>query len=233
MILSCIIIEDEPLANEKLENFIAKVPFLCLNASFDNAMDGLKYIKEKKVDLLFLDIQMEQLTGIQLLESLSKKPYVIITSAYSNYALKGYELQVFDYLLKPFSFERFLTAVNKVYDDIQQKNIVVEQSNIFVKTEYRIENIPVNKILYIEGMQGYLRIVLTDKKIMTKQGFKSLLGQLPHSMFIQVHKSWVVAISKIESVERNRIKIGDKLIPIGDTFKEGFYSLIQNFNNQA
>jgi len=233
MILSCIIIEDEPLATEKLESFIAKVPFLNLAASFDNALDGLKYLKEKPVDLLFLDIQMEQITGIQLLETLSKKPYVIITSAYSNYALKGYELQVFDYLLKPFPFERFLIAVNKVYDDLSQKHVNTEQINIFVKTEYRIENISVDNILYIEGMQGYLRIVLADKKIMTKQSFISLLGQLPKNKFIQVHKSWVVAVSKIESIERNRIKISEKFIPIGDTYKEAFYSQIQNLNNQV
>jgi two-component system, LytTR family, response regulator len=228
MSLSCIIIEDEPLATEKLESFIAKVPFLNLNASFDNALDGLQFLKNNPVDILFLDIQMEQLTGIQLLESLSKKPYVIITSAYSNYALKGYELQVFDYLLKPYPFERFLAAVNKVYDDIQLKRRDNRQANIFVKTEYRIENLPVDEILYIEGMQGYLRIVLYDKKIMTKQSFKTLLGQLPQSKFIQVHKSWVVSISKIESIERNRIKIAGKFIPIGDTYKDGFYSVIGN-----
>jgi two-component system, LytTR family, response regulator len=157
---------------------------------------------------------------------LSKKPYVIITSAYSEYALKGYELQVFDYLLKPYSFERFLAAVNKVFDDFQLKKFDNDKPNIFIKTEYRIENIPVDEVLYIEGMQGYLRVVLPDKKIMTKQSFKSLLIQLPQNKFIQVHKSWVVAISKIESVERSRIRIKDKYIPIGDTFKDKFYTTI-------
>jgi two-component system, LytTR family, response regulator len=228
MSLSCIIIEDEPLATEKLESFITKVPFLNLQASFDNALDGLQFLKNNTVDILFLDIQMEQLTGIQLLESLSKKPYVIITSAYSNYALKGYELQVFDYLLKPFPFERFLAAVNKVYDDVQLKHCNNGQSNIFVKTEYRIENLPLDEILYIEGMQGYLRIVLPNKKIMTKQSFKALLSQLPQNKFIQVHKSWAVAISKIESVERGRIKIANKLIPIGDSYRDVFFTKIAN-----
>lgn len=227
MNLTCIIIEDEPPATAKLQGFIAKVPFLSLLASFGNALDGLQFIKTNSVDILFLDIQMEQLTGIQLLETISLKPYVIITTAYADYALKGYELRVFDYLLKPYPFERFLDAVNKVYDDaLSRQNNRETESHIFVKTEYRLENIPIDKILWIEGMREYLQIVLPDKKIMTKLNFKSILEQLPDNKFIQVHKSWVVSISKIESVERNRIKIGNKLIPIGETFKDSFYSRV-------
>jgi two-component system, LytTR family, response regulator len=229
MKLSCIIIEDEPLATQKLAGFINRIPFLEFMSAFENALDGLQYLKSNAVDILFLDIQMEQLTGIQLLETMSVKPYVIITSAYADYALQGYELRVFDYLLKPFSFERFLAAVNKVYDDIQLKqNNAKTESHIFVKTEYRIENIPINDILYIEGMQGYLRIVLPCKKIMTKQSFKAILEQLPDNQFVQVHKSWVVSVSKIESIERNRIKIDNALIPIGDTYRDKFFALIKS-----
>jgi two-component system, LytTR family, response regulator len=225
MKISCIIIEDEPLATEKLENVISQVSFLDRVASFNNAIDGLHFLKQHKVDILFLDIQMEQLTGIQLLESFQIKPYVIITTAYAEFALKGYELQVFDYLLKPFSFERFLQAVNKVLDNIQSKQITKENiSHIFIKTEYRLEQIAINDILFIEGMQGYLRVHLNNRKIMTKQSFKTLLDMLPHNTFIQVHKSWAVSIPKIESIERNRIKIAGKLIPIGDAFKNAFYS---------
>jgi two-component system, LytTR family, response regulator len=228
MRLSCIIVEDEPLAHDKLKDFIQRVPFLELVSAFENAMDALCFLKDQSVDLIFLDIQMEQLTGIQLLETLQVKPYVIITSAFTDYALKGYELKVFDYLLKPYSFNRFLAAVNKVFDDARQKQPAAKVvSHLFVKTEYRVENITVDDILYIEGMQGYLRIVLSGKKIMTKQSFKTLLLQLPCSEFVQVHKSWVVNITKIESVERNRIKINDRLIPIGDTFKDQFYKAIQ------
>jgi len=230
MKLKCVIIEDEPLAAEKLEGFIAQVPFLELAAVFDNALEGLSYIKNAPVDILFLDIQMERLTGIQLLETLNHKPNVIITTAYSEYAIKGFELQVSDYLLKPYPFERFLIAVNKIYDDIISKQSNELQTHIFVKTEYRIENIPVNEILYVEGMQNYLQIVLHGKKIMTKQSFKSLLQQLPRGLFIQVHKSWVVAIAHIESVERNRIKIAGEMIPIGDTFRDAFYSAIKTIN---
>lgn len=228
MKLTCIIIEDEPLAIEKLDDFIKRVPFLELTACFENALDGLHFLKSDTADIVFLDIQMDQLTGIQLLETLSVKPYIIITSAYAEYALKGYELHVFDYLLKPYSFERFLASVNKVYDDARSKNNREKQdSHIFVKTEYRIENIALDDILYIEGMQGYLRIYLTDKKIMTKQGFKSIMELLPGNKFVQVHKSWIVSVTKIESIERNRIKIRKQLIPIGDTYKEKFYELIR------
>lgn len=227
MRLTCIIVEDEPPAFEKLKDFIGRVPFLELANGFENALDALHYLQEHRVDLMFLDIQMEHLTGIQMLESMPEKPYVIITSAYSDYALKGYELQVFDYLLKPYSFERFLAAVNKVCEDANRKNpSAMPLTHIFIKTEYRVENVSIDEILYIEGMQAYLRVVLPCKKIMTKQSFRSLLSQLPEDVFIQVHKSWAVNIRKIESIERNRIKIGGQFIPIGDTFKEGFHKKI-------
>jgi two-component system, LytTR family, response regulator len=227
MNLSCAIIEDEPPAMDKLKGFISKVPFLSLLASFGNALEGLQFLKTNTVDILFLDIQMEHLTGIQLLETISQKPFVILTTAYAEYALKGYELHVFDYLLKPYSFERFLSSVNKIVDDTLSRQVQAEiRTHIFVKTEHRLENIRVDQILWIEGMREYLQIVLADKKIMTKQSFKSLLDQLPDKMFIQVHKSWVISKSKIESVERNRIKIGNKLIPIGDTYRDNFFGKI-------
>jgi two-component system, LytTR family, response regulator len=229
MMLSCIIVEDEPLAFEKLEGFVKRVPFLRLVSGFENAMGALHFLKDNNIDLVFLDIQMEQLTGNQMLETMQIKPYIIITSAYAEYALKGYELQVFDYLLKPYSFDRFLAAVNKVYDNAQQKQINGKSgSHIFVKTEYRIENVAVEEILYIEGMQGYLRIVLPNKKIMTKQSFNAIIEQLPGNKFVQVHKSWVVNIAKIETIERNRIKIANQLIPVGDTYKDRFYKMINS-----
>jgi DNA-binding LytR/AlgR family response regulator len=227
MKLTCIIVEDEPPAFEKLKDFVGRVPFLELACGFENAMEALHFLKENPVDLVFLDIQMERLTGIQMLEIMPVKPYIIITSAYAGYALKGYELQVFDYLLKPYSFERFLSAVNRVYDDARNKHHGAQApSQLFVKTEYRFENVTVDDILYIQGMQAYLRIVLPGKKIMTKQSFKGLLSLLPAGRFVQVHKSWVVNIGRIESVERNRIKIGDQHIPVGDSFKEAFHRLI-------
>ncbi len=229
MILSCIIVEDEPLASEKLKDFIGRVPFLELTASFENAMDALHFLKDNIVEIVFLDIQMEQLTGIQMLETIQIKPHIIITSAFAEYALKGYELQVFDYLLKPFSFDRFVTAVNKVCVDVQQKHPLVKKGpHIFIKTEYRVENVNIDDILYIEGMQGYLSVVLPGKKIITKQSFKTISMNLPKNEFVQVHKSWLVNITKIKSIERNRITIADQLIPIGDTYKDKFYQLINS-----
>lgn len=225
---SCIIIEDEPLAIEKLQGFIKKIPSLEFVQSFSNGIDGMHYLQNNKVDIVFLDIQMEQITGIQMLETINIKPYVIITSAYAEYALKGYELNVFDYLLKPFGFDRFLKSVNKVIEDIGHKDSSREENetHFFVKSEYRLENICINDILYIEGMKEYLRIVLPDKKVMTKMSFKKLFELLPEKQFIQVHKSWVVALNKIERIENNQILINETSVPIGKTFKNRFSKLI-------
>lgn len=222
MKLSCIIIEDEPLATEKLEGFIRKTPALELLASIDNAIDGLQYIQNNFVDIVFLDIQMDELTGIEMLEILTHKPYIIITSAYAEYALKGYELNVFDYLLKPFGYDRFMKSIAKVQDDKNKKTNAntPEQNHIFVKTEYRQERIVTNNILYIEGMKEYLRIVTPEKKVMTKLSFKELLKQLPETTFLQIHKSWVINIAKIDSIERMRILIANKTIPIGKVYSE-------------
>ena len=231
MTLKCIIIEDEPLAAEKLEVFIKKVPFLELKESFRSSVQGLQYLKENTLDLIFLDIQMDSLTGIELLEGLSKKPSVIFTTAYQEFALQGYELRVSDYLLKPFSFARFLKAVDKVYDEHSLRIHTVELTHdcIFVKTEYRIEKVHIQTILYIEGMSDYLRIHTTDnKKIMSLQTFKSFEAVLPKNNFIRVHKSFLIAVDKIVNIERLRVKIGDKLIPISNTYKSDFFALIES-----
>lgn len=229
MNLDCIIIEDEPLAAEKLEKSVAKVSFITLKASFRNSLDGLYYLKEHSVDLLFLDIQMDGLTGIELLESLDNKPSVILTTAYQEYALKGYELNVSDYLLKPYSFARFLKAVNKVHDELSNKsNTISDNKSIFVKTEYRIEKVAIDSILYIEGMSDYLQIhLIGGKKIMCLQKFSAFEDTLTNNQLIRVHKSFMIAIEKIEAIERLRIKIGNRLIPISNTYKERFFELIQ------
>ena len=225
---SCIIIEDEPLALEKTKDFVNKVPFLNLSATFDNALTGLTYLNNNKVDLLFLDINMDELSGIELLESSKIASQVIITTAYQEYALKGYELQITDYLLKPFTFNRFLQAVNKAQKNLSQKITDKQVDFIFVKTENRLEKIMLNDILYIEGMRDYQRIHTTNKKIMTLQGFNELEQMIPSHLVFRVHKSFMVAINKIESIERSRIKIADQLIPVSDTYKEAFLQLINN-----
>jgi len=225
MIINCIIIEDEPLAMERIKSFVLKVPGLNLLACFDNAIAAVSFIKANKTDLLFLDIQMDGFTGIQLLESLQKRPEVIITTAFDQYALKGFDLNVTDYLLKPFTFERFMQAVTRVYDRLIPAES--DKEIIFVKTEYRLEKITLNDILFIEGMRDYRCIRMLNKSIMTLQTFSELEQELPTAKFCRVHKSYIVAIDKIEHVERDRIRIGNELIPVSDTFKEGFYKRIK------
>ena len=225
---TCIIIEDEPLALEKTKDFVNKVPFLNLIATFDNALNGLTYLNNNKVDVLFLDINMDELSGIELLESSKINSQVIITTAYQEYALKGYELHITDYLLKPFTFNRFLQAVNKAQENLNQRFSEKQLDFIFVKTENRLEKIMISDIFYIEGMRDYLRIHTSNKKIMTLQNFNELEQLIPTHMVCRVHKSYMVAINKIESIERSRIKIADQIIPVSETYKEAFLQLINS-----
>ncbi len=179
---SSIIIEDEPLALERTKDFVNKIPFLDLCATFDNALDGLGYLKSNEVDVLFLDIKMDELSGVELLESSNIDSQVIITTAYQEYALKGYELNITDDLLKPFTFNRFLQAVNKAQENLRQQVPDTSPDFIFVKTENRLEKIALDDILYIEGMRDYRRIHTVDKKIMTLQNFKELEQVIPSNL---------------------------------------------------
>ena len=231
MVINCIAIDDEPLALSKLEGFIEKVPELKLIRTFDNAVEAIGWLKLNRTDLIFLDIQMVQLTGIQFLEVADPHSEVIITSAFEQYALKGFELSVSDYLLKPYSFQRFTRAVSKVIEHFAMKHNEVNSSKkesfMFVKTEYRLERVDLDSILYIEGMKDYLRIVCLNKKIMTLQNFAQIEKMLPVKGFCRVHKSFIIAIDKIESIERGVIRIGGQRIPVSNTYKENFYSLIK------
>ena len=224
----CIIIEDEPLALERTKNFVSKIPFLRLDALFDNSLEGLSYLKNNKVDILFLDINMDELSGIELLESTKIQSQVIITTAYQEYALKGYELNITDYLLKPFTFSRLLQAVNKAQENLAKKTTTSTVEYIFVKTENRLEKIIINDILYIEGMRDYRRIHTLNKKIMTLQNFSELEQMLPQNLICRVHKSYMVALNKIDSIERSRINISNQIIPISDTYKDIFNYLINS-----
>jgi len=232
MEIKCVVIDDEPLAISKLESFIARVPGLNLLKTFDSGLEAMSWLKENPPDLIFLDIQMEQLTGIQFLEVTDLNTRIIITSAYNEYAIKGFELNVTDYLLKPFSFQRFIKAVDKVmqyYSDRKEaiKTNVNDSRFLFVKTEYRYERIDIEDILYIEGMKDYLRIICSDKKIMTLQSFSKIEESLPANKFCRVHKSYMIALDKIRSVERGVVIIADKRIPVSNTFKESFYNKIK------
>ncbi|MDL5512937.1 LytTR family DNA-binding domain-containing protein [Arenibacter sp. M-2] len=223
--INCIIIEDEPLALERTKSYVSNVPYLNLLNSFNNGIDAIAFINNNKIDLIFLDIEMDGLSGIELLDALIKPPKVIITTAYEKYAIKGYELNISDYLLKPFSFPRFLQAVKKVGYETRQ-NILDKKNHLFVKTEYRLEKIAFSDILFIEGMRDYRNIQTMDKKILTLETFTELEKILPKDRFCRVHKSFMVSIDKIEFVERSRIKINDKRIPISETYKNEFFDLI-------
>jgi two-component system LytT family response regulator len=223
---SCIIIEDEPLAMERTRTFITKVPFLELRGEFDNALNALTFLKENSIDILFLDINMDELSGIELLETSAISSQVIITTAYQEYALKGYELKVADYLLKPFTFARFMQAVTKVQEGLSKQTPKKDPEFIFVKTENRLEKVMLDDILYIEGMRDYRRIHTATKKIMTLQNFGEFEQIIPPHIVCRVHKSYMVALKKIESIERSRIKIASELIPVSETYHEQFYRLI-------
>ncbi len=224
----CIAVDDEPLALEKIASFIERMPTLKLEATFDRPVEALAYLSSHKVDMLFLDIQMEKMTGLDLLAALPNHPQVILTTAYSEYALKGYEFEVTDYLLKPYSFERFAQAVNKATKRIQEKISVVETTPdfIFVKSDYRLVKVMLSDILYIEGMRDYRCIHTSTGKILTDQTFGSFEEQLPTSQFSRIHKSFMVSLSKIESIEKHRVKIGKELLPVSESYREPFYKKI-------
>ncbi|MBN2571322.1 MAG: response regulator transcription factor [Ignavibacteriales bacterium] len=236
MKIKCIIIEDEKLAADKLSGYIEKILVLELVSVFKDGISAINYLKSTWVDLVFLDIEMKNFNGIQFLNTLQVKPAVIITSAYEKYALTGYEFSVVDYLLKPYTLERFLQAADKAINQKELKEkaknyeLIATQSNeyIFVKSENRIEKVVLNDILFIEGMKDYLRIHTTTRKIMTLQSFNGILKYLPLNNFIRVHNSYIVSIKMIESIERNRIKIGDNIIPVSDKYRDTFFDSIQS-----
>jgi DNA-binding LytR/AlgR family response regulator len=225
MKIKCIIVEDEPLALERIKNYAERLGLQLLE-SFDNGLAALEYLKSNTVDLIFLDINMAELSGIQLLETRLISSEVIITTAYPEYALKGYDLKVADYLLKPYTFERFIQAVERVSQMLVKTATTPEMKFFFVKTEYRLEKIMLDEVLFIEGMRDYRRIVTTTKKIMTLQTFKELEELLPPARICRVHKSFMVSIGKIQSVEKDLVKIGAVDIPVSATYKTAFYDLI-------
>lgn len=237
MKLKCIAIDDEPLALNQMQDFIEKIEFLELIGCFKSGLTAIDFMKLNHVDLLFLDIQMDDLTGIQLLESLKNKPKVILTTAYDQYALKGYELDVSDYLLKPISFERFVKAVNKVYDqcceskklqlDRNDNSTSTAQEFIFVKADYRLQKINLNDILYVEGMKDYLKIFIGNKKVITHMSMKRMEEILPDNRFVRIHKSYLVSIEKVDSICKNNIYIQENVIPIGEYYKKAFFDFLE------
>ncbi|MBS1795501.1 MAG: response regulator transcription factor [Acidobacteria bacterium] len=227
MKIDCIIVEDEPLALERTREYVEKLSFLFLRATFDNALDALAFLRETSVDLIFLDINLGEFSGIQLLETAAVSAQVILTTAYGEYALRGYELKVADYLLKPFTFERFVRAVDRAASLLPKKKPAAPPRKfIFVKTENRLEKIVLRELLYIEGMRDYRRIQTVNKSVMTLQTFAEFERQLPPAVLCRVHKSFMVAPDRIDSIEKDRIRVGDRTIPISETYKARFFRLI-------
>jgi DNA-binding LytR/AlgR family response regulator len=225
--MKCIIIDDEPLAREGIEKYVAKIDFLENVGVFESALAAQNSIQTEKIDLMFLDISMPYLTGIDFLKSLKNPPLVIFQTAYPNFALEGYQLDIIDYLVKPITFERFHKAVSKAYDYWQLKNKPQSTDNqlitndfIFIKCDKRYEKVMLNEILYVEAMQNYSLVYTAHQKLMTLQPLKSFEDTLPTSQFMRVQKSFVVNLNKIESIMGNEIKVGNKMISVGRPQKE-------------
>jgi len=211
---------------ERAKTFVAKLPYLHLLQSFENGADALIFLQNNAVDLVLLDINIGELNGMQLLEAGKPGCEIIIITAHHEYALKGFELNVTDYLLKPFTFDRFLQAVERAQGNLQKKVPVMESRFIFIKTAYRLEKVMLDDIRYIEGMRDYRKIYTAGKPIMTLQTFKEFEDVIQPNIICRVHKSFMVAIDKIEAVEKDRIKIKDTFIPVSETYKKSFFRII-------
>jgi DNA-binding LytR/AlgR family response regulator len=223
MQLNCLIVDDEPVARKGLEEYVREVEFLNLVGLSENAMKATGMMSQHPIDLLFLDIQMPKLTGIELLKTIKNPPLVIITTAYSEYALEGYALDVVDYLMKPITFERFLKAAQKAFDLHQLKKSGQEkvgEDHFFVKCDSKFEKVFFNEVTYIEGLQNYAVIHTLSKKLITYITMTSLEHQLPKEQFMKVHKSYIVSIPQVKAIEANEILIGQARIPISRNLKD-------------
>jgi two-component system, LytTR family, response regulator len=231
---TCLIVEDEPLARNLLTEYVKKVSFLNLVQACSNPMEALDVLRTNTIDILFLDIQMPEITGITLLKILQKKPMVILTTAYSEYALESYELDVVDYLLKPITFDRFLKAVDKASQRISAPSPTnIERplgesvpNFVFVKDGTKLVKINFDDILYVEGLKDYVTIHTKTQKVVTLQRLKSLELQLPTDKFIRIHHSFIIALKAIEVVHKGEVQIGSAMIPISDSYKKAFKDLI-------
>jgi len=221
--LSCITIDDEPIARKGLKEYIHDVEFLHLEGEFDNAMKAMDILASQKIDLIFLDIQMPKITGLEFLKSLSNPPLVIFTTAYPQYAVDGFELNAVDYLLKPFSFERFWKSVLKAKLIVESNKQLIPTSGedyFFIKSDNRLVKIFFRDILFVEALQNYVAIHTKEKKHITYLTFKSVEEHLPADQFLKIHKSYIISFSKIDSIEGNEVKIGAHSLPISRTSRD-------------
>lgn len=234
--MTCIAIDDEPKALDILELFISKISFLELHGKFRDPIQGMDFIIKDKPDLIFLDINMPELSGLQLLKTLANPPLVILTTAYSEHALTGYELNIVDYLLKPFEFERFLKAVMKSKELFElkkesqrlwKKPLRRHEDVIYLKSGIKTFRVKTDSILYIEGMGNYVTFYFPDKKIITYMSFQEAFNLLPEDIFYRIHKSYIVSLKHIDVIENHRVLIRNNSIPIGQTYRENFKKVIR------
>jgi DNA-binding LytR/AlgR family response regulator len=231
--INCVAVDDEPLALEILKKFCSHTTGMQMVETFTNPFAAATYLNNNKADLLFLDIQMPELNGIQLYKSLKQPPPVIFTTAFSEYAVEGFNLDALDYLLKPIEYARFIKAVNKATEYIkhQQSAQNVRQDDfIFLKSEYQLVKIEFNDILYFEALDDYVKVITTKsvKPVLSLLSMKALLEKLPASKFVRVHRSYIVPLSRIENVRNKRIKIGEKYIPVGDSYSNSFFEALNS-----
>ena len=231
MAFKCIIVDDEPPATRILENYIGKVNFLEKEGVFNDSLKALEFLNSQSVDVIFLDIQMPQLTGLQLSKIISKNIKVIFTTAYPDFALEGFELNAVDYLLKPISFERFYQAVSKLNSELKSETVIASNSPdfIFIKTDgkNKFQKVFLSDILYVESLQNYVCIHTSKQQIITHSSLKNVIESLPSTDFIQIHKSYVVSLQHIESTDNFSVFVNGKELPIGATFKDAFFDKIE------
>lgn len=224
MTLNCIIIDDEPLAAELLASYARKTLFLNLIGVFNSAVEGIKVIRENRVDLIFLDIQMSELSGLEFAKILPKETKIIFTTAFSQYAVDGYKANAVDYLMKPVSYDDFLAGANRALEwfrNVRQSENASDDRFIFVKSEYKLVKIMFDDILYIEGLKDYVKIYLTDGRdpVMSLMNMKKIEESLPKPEFMRIHRSYIVHMRKIEGIDRFRVVIGNAILPISDSYK--------------
>ncbi len=237
MVISTIAIDDEPLALDLVSGYIEKTPGLKLAGRFDNPLEAAEFIVNNQIDLIFLDIQMPDLSGIEFTRAMEKGPKVIFTTAYEKYALEGYKLDIVDYLMKPFSYEEFLAALNKARKLLaleQQSSVNIAANNqfLFLKSDYKIRRINFSDILYIEGLKDYVKVFIQNnpKPVLSQITLKLAESKLPPEKFMRIHRSFIVNLEKIEAIERSRIVFGKEYIPVGDQYKEKFQEFLdKNF----
>ena len=216
--MRAIAVDDEPIALEIIKSMALKVPFLELKATFTDAFKALEYLQKESIDLLFLDIKMPDISGIDLFKSLSKKPLVIFTTAYSEHAVAGFELDAVDYLLKPFSLSRFLKGCNKAYELYNIRNTKEISDHIYVKTGYEQVKVIFNEICYLEATGNYVTFVLKDRNILSRSTFIEAINLLPQDKFVRVHRSYVVAKNKIDKIEKTQLTVNKTTIPVSEAY---------------